>query len=53
MTATALFPPPGVAAGAPLRMELSTRQNRASYERGFYQSRGFVESLSALFRMVL
>jgi GNAT superfamily N-acetyltransferase len=35
------------------RIELSTRRNRASYERGFYHSCGFVESPSALFRMVL
>jgi ribosomal protein S18 acetylase RimI-like enzyme len=35
------------------RIELSTRRNRASYERGFYVSCGFVESASALFRMVL
>jgi GNAT superfamily N-acetyltransferase len=35
------------------RLELSTRRNRASYERGFYHSCGFVESPSALFRMVL
>jgi GNAT superfamily N-acetyltransferase len=34
-------------------IELSTRRNRASYERGFYQSCGFVESPSALFRMIL
>jgi GNAT superfamily N-acetyltransferase len=35
------------------RIELTTRRNRASYERGFYSSCGFVESPSALFRMVL
>lgn len=35
------------------RIELTTRKNRASYERGFYASCGFVESTSALFRMVL
>jgi GNAT superfamily N-acetyltransferase len=35
------------------RIELSTRRNRASYERGFYSSCGFLESPSALFRMVL
>jgi GNAT superfamily N-acetyltransferase len=35
------------------RIELSTRRNRASYERGFYVSCGFLESPSALFRMVL
>jgi GNAT superfamily N-acetyltransferase len=34
-------------------IELSTQRNRASYERGFYDSCGFVESPSALFRMVL
>ena len=35
------------------RVELSTRRNRASYERRFYDSCGFVESPSALFRMVI
>ena len=35
------------------RIELTTRKNRASYERGFYAACGFVESTSALFRMVL
>ena len=35
------------------RIELSTRRNRASYERGFYSSCGFLESPSALFRLVL
>jgi len=35
------------------RIELSTRKNRASYERGFYVSCGFIESPSALFRMEL
>ena len=36
-----------------LTIELSTRRDRESYERGFYDSCGFAESPSALFRMVL